>query len=48
MPVLRDRITKRGLLLGLVLLAILSGCSTTDTFEQPAPVPDIEAYAEFK
>ncbi|WP_417567958.1 outer membrane protein assembly factor BamB [Marinobacter sp.] len=26
----------------------LSGCSTTDTFEQPLPVPDIEATAEFE
>lgn len=32
----------------LALLVVLSGCSTTDTFEQPAPVPDIEPTVEFK
>ena len=48
MPLIRDRISKRGLLMGLALLAALSGCSTTDTFEQPVPVPEIEATAEFK
>ena len=48
MPVLRDSISKRGLLLGLAFLAALSGCSATDTFEQPFPVPEIEASAEFK
>lgn len=33
-----------------VLLAALavSGCSTTDTFEQPAPVPDIESTVELE
>ena len=48
MPVIRDRISKRGLLMALAMLAALSGCSTTDTFEQPVPVPEIEATAEFK
>lgn len=29
----------------ITLLALLglAGCSTTDTFEQPAPVPEVEA-----
>ncbi|MAZ05048.1 MAG: outer membrane protein assembly factor BamB [Halomonas sp.] len=48
MPAFRNRLLSRGLLLGLMVFAGLSGCSTTDTFEQPAPVPDIEASAEFK
>lgn len=33
-----------------VLVAALgvSGCSTTDTFEQPVPVPDVDNAVEFK
>jgi outer membrane protein assembly factor BamB len=46
MPGLRNSCLSRGLL-GLILLAGLAGCSTTDTFEQPVPVPEIEASAEF-
>ncbi|RMJ01994.1 Outer membrane protein assembly factor BamB precursor [Marinobacter litoralis] len=30
------------------LALLLAGCSTTDTFEQPAPVPEIEASVEFE
>lgn len=30
------------------LLVLLVGCSTKDTFEQPVPVPEIEATVEFK
>lgn len=32
----------------LTAVALLAGCSTTDTLEQPAPVPDIDASVEFK
>lgn len=31
-----------------LLLLLLAGCSTKDTFEQPMPVPDIDAAVEFK
>lgn len=31
-----------------LLLIVLAGCSTKDTFEQPVPVPDINATVEFK
>ncbi|MFO8140489.1 MAG: outer membrane protein assembly factor BamB [Marinobacter sp.] len=31
-----------------LLLLLLAGCSTQDTFEQPVPVPDIDATVEFK
>lgn len=30
------------------LLLVLAGCSTKDTFEQPVPVPDIDATVEFE
>ncbi len=30
------------------LAVLLAGCSTTDTFEQPAPVPEIETSVEFE
>ncbi|WP_372963947.1 outer membrane protein assembly factor BamB [Marinobacter sp.] len=30
-----------------VLLLVLTGCSATDTYEQPVPVPEIEATVEF-
>jgi len=46
MPGLLNSFLSRGLL-GFILLAGLAGCSTTDTFEQPVPVPEIEASAEF-
>lgn len=35
-------------LLGLLALALLAGCSTKDTFEEPAPVPDISATVELE
>ncbi|KPP97724.1 outer membrane protein assembly factor BamB [Marinobacter sp. HL-58] len=35
-------------LAGLLVLALLAGCSSTDTFEQPAPVPEISANVELK
>jgi outer membrane protein assembly factor BamB len=28
---------------GMLILAVLTGCSTSDTFEQPAPVPEISS-----
>lgn len=31
-----------------LLLLLLAGCSTKDTFEQPLPVPEIDATVEFK
>lgn len=33
---------------GLLALLLLAGCSSTDTFEQPAPVPDISASVELE
>ncbi|SFR38304.1 Beta-barrel assembly machine subunit BamB [Marinobacter gudaonensis] len=47
MPSLYNRLRGRAILL-VLLLAGMAGCSTTDTFEQPAPLPEIEATAEFK
>ncbi|MDL0433099.1 outer membrane protein assembly factor BamB [Marinobacter sp. TBZ242] len=35
-------------LVGLLAGALLAGCSTTDTFEQPAPVPEISASVELE
>ncbi|GGC78159.1 outer membrane protein assembly factor BamB [Marinobacter halophilus] len=34
--------------LASLLLFLLVGCSATDTFEQPVPVPDIDASVEFE
>lgn len=39
---------RAGILLALVATLGISGCSTTDTFEQPVPVPDIDSTVEFK
>ncbi|MFO7530608.1 MAG: outer membrane protein assembly factor BamB [Marinobacter sp.] len=36
------------LLAGVFALVGLSGCGTTDTFEQPAPVPEIDPAVKFK
>ncbi|WP_227515527.1 outer membrane protein assembly factor BamB [Marinobacter salinus] len=33
---------------GLLSVLGLAGCSTTDTFEQPAPLPDVDESVEFK
>lgn len=38
----------KGIVAGLFMLMGLVGCSTTDTFEQPAPVPDIDKSVEFE
>lgn len=35
-------------LAGLLLMALIAGCSATDTFEQPAPVPETSAAVELK
>lgn len=35
-------------LIGLVVMALLAGCSTKDTFEQPAPLPEISATVELE
>ena len=48
MRVTRNRFLRAGLVGGLLTLLGLAGCSTTDTFEQPAPVPDIDGSVEFK
>jgi len=48
MPGLRLSIPKPFLLAGLLALAGITGCSTTDTFEQPAPVPEIDPTVKFK
>lgn len=44
----RNRSVRAGLIGGLLAVLGLAGCSTTDTFEQPAPVPDIDSTVEFK
>ena len=35
-------------LIGLLLMALLAGCSSTDTFEQPKPLPEISASVELE
>lgn len=45
MRVTRSRLIKPGLM-GLAVLFGAAGCSTTDTFEQPKTLPDIEASVE--
>ncbi|WP_421841825.1 outer membrane protein assembly factor BamB [Marinobacter algicola] len=35
-------------LAGMLALAVLAGCSTSDTFEQPAPVPEISSSVELE
>ncbi|PXX91692.1 outer membrane protein assembly factor BamB [Marinobacter vulgaris] len=34
--------------IGLLVVALLAGCSANDTFEQPAPVPEISASVELE
>ncbi|KAA1173885.1 outer membrane protein assembly factor BamB [Marinobacter salinexigens] len=43
----RNRFVRAGLIGGLLAAMGLAGCSTTDTFEQPVPVPDIDETVEF-
>ncbi|ONF44001.1 outer membrane protein assembly factor BamB [Marinobacter lutaoensis] len=47
MPGLAGGIRSASIITLLALLG-LAGCSTTDTFEQPAPVPEVEASVAFK
>ena len=47
MPRLAGGIRSASIITLLALLG-LAGCSTTDTFEQPAPVPEVEASVAFK
>ncbi len=44
----RTRCVRALLATGMLAVFGLAGCSTTDTFEQPAPVPEIESSVEFK
>ncbi|MDK9558118.1 outer membrane protein assembly factor BamB [Marinobacter sp. M216] len=44
----RNRFVRAGLVSGLLAVMGLAGCSSTDTFEQPAPLPEIESSVEFK
>ncbi len=46
MRVVRNRFVRFSL--ASLLLALIVGCSSNDTFEQPVPVPEIEATVEFK
>lgn len=48
MPLLLKGQMRSVSLAGLLAMALLAGCSTTDTFEQPAPVPDISATVELE
>lgn len=43
MPWLVSGHTRLRSLAGMLTLAVLAGCSTSDTFEQPAPVPEISS-----
>lgn len=43
MPWLVNGHTRLFSLAGMLTLAVLAGCSTSDTFEQPAPVPEISS-----
>ena len=43
MPWLVNGHTRLLSLAGMLILAVLAGCSTSDTFEQPAPVPEISS-----
>lgn len=44
----RPALSVTGVVACLLILFGLAGCSTTDTFEQPAPVPDIDKSVEFE
>lgn len=48
MPLLFKGQMRSVTLIGLLVVALLAGCSTTDTFEQPKPVPDISATVELE
>ncbi|WP_100640275.1 outer membrane protein assembly factor BamB [Marinobacter salexigens] len=42
-----NRLFRAGVFSALVTTLGLSGCSTTDTFEQPVPVPDVDTTVAF-
>lgn len=48
MPVMSIGQIRSVSLTGLLALALLAGCSSNDTFEQPAPVPNISASVELE
>jgi len=48
MPWMFDGQKRISTLLGILALLVLGGCSTSDTFEQPAPVPEISSTVGFK
>ncbi|EDM49348.1 outer membrane protein assembly factor BamB [Marinobacter algicola] len=48
MPWLVNGHTRLLSLAGMLALAVLAGCSTSDTFEQPAPVPEISSSVELE
>ncbi|MCM0612262.1 outer membrane protein assembly factor BamB [Marinobacter sediminum] len=48
MRISRNRLLRAGLIGGFLTIIGLAGCSTTDTFEQPAPLPDVDESVEFK
>jgi outer membrane protein assembly factor BamB len=43
-----SRLVRAGIFSVLAAALGVSGCSTTDTFEQPVPVPDVDSTVEFK
>ncbi|SHK63479.1 Beta-barrel assembly machine subunit BamB [Marinobacter antarcticus] len=43
-----SRLVRAGIFSVLATALGVSGCSTTDTFEQPVPVPDVDSTVEFK
>jgi outer membrane protein assembly factor BamB len=43
-----SRVVRAGIFSVLAAALGVSGCSTTDTFEQPVPVPDVDSTVEFK
>ncbi|GGE70440.1 outer membrane protein assembly factor BamB [Streptosporangium jomthongense] len=48
MQVTGNRLVRAGVIAVLLAVFGVSGCSTTDTFEQPVPVPDIDSTVKFK
>jgi len=43
-----NRLVRAGVFSVLAAALGITGCSTTDTFEQPVPVPDVDSTIEFK
>ncbi|MGO1692318.1 MAG: outer membrane protein assembly factor BamB [Marinobacter sp.] len=43
-----NRLVQAGIFSVLVAALGVSGCSTTDTFEQPAPVPEVDSTVQFQ